>query len=377
MVESTQKIVYNFSAGPCVLPKPVMQQAADEMLDWHGSGVSVLEMSHRSKEFIEIAEKAEKDFRELMSVPKGYTVYFMQGGATMQFSAIPYNLLGGEKKFGNYLTTGAWSEAAIKEAKKVSAPVEVWPEGPATKFTTVPEADKWQINPEAGYFHYCDNETIHGVEFPAAFPFEKIPEGMTLVCDASSNFCSRPIQWEKYGVVYAGAQKNVGPAGVCIVVVRDDLIGTNMRKDTPLLFDWKAFRDAPTKFHNTPACYPIYVAGLNLAYMIKQGGLPHLEAEATRKSKLLYDFIDASEGYYSNPVDPAFRSRMNIPFRVRKDDKLETKFLAEAAKVGLIELKGHRSVGGCRASLYNAMPYEGVEALVNFMKKFKEDNPAQ
>jgi len=191
----------------------------------------------------------------------------------------------------------------------------------------------------------------------------------------SSNFCSRPVDWEKYGVVYAGAQKNVGPAGVCISVIRDDLIGTSsMRKDTPLLFDWKVFRDAPTKFHNTPACYPIYVAGLNLAYMKKQGGLPHLEAEAARKSKLLYDLIDSSSDYFSNPVDPRYRSRMNIPFRIKKDDKLEAKFLKEAGEHGLIELKGHRSVGGCRASIYNAMTFEGVEALVNFMKKFRDEN---
>ena len=293
----------------------------------------------------------------------------------MQFSAIPYNLLGGEKKFGNYLTTGAWGESAIKEAKKISTPTEVWPESGA-KFTTVPSADKWQINKDAAYFHYCDNETIHGVEFPGAesFPFDVVPEGMPLICDMSSNFCSRPIDWEKYSVVYAGAQKNVGPAGVCICVIRDDIIGTAMRKDTPMLFDWKLFRDAPTKFHNTPACYPIYVCGLNLAYMQRQGGLPHLEAEAKRKSSLLYDYIDSSSGYYTNPVDIPFRSRMNIPFRVKKDEKLEAKFLKEAGEVGLIELKGHRSVGGCRASIYNAMPYEGVEALVNFMKKFREEN---
>lgn len=291
----------------------------------------------------------------------------------MQFSAIPYNLLGGERKFGQYLTTGAWSEAAIKEAKKISAPVEVWPTS-GGKFNTVAPSSEWQISKDAAYFHYCDNETIHGVEFPQAFPFELIPEDQPLICDMSSNFCSRPVSWEKYACVYAGAQKNVGPAGVCISVIRDDIIGTHMRKDTPLLFDWKAFRDAPTKMHNTPACYPIYVAGLNLAHMKKLGGLPHLEAEAQRKSSLLYDFIDASSDYYSNPVDKAYRSRMNIPFRVKKDEKLEAKFLKEAAEHGLIELKGHRSVGGCRASIYNAMPYEGVEALVNFMKKFRDEN---
>lgn len=195
---------------------------------------------------------------------------------------------------------------------------------------------------------------------------------MPLVCDMSSNFCSRPVNWDKYGVVYAGAQKNVGPAGICISVIREDLIG-HQRKDTPLLCDWKTFRDAPTKFHNTPACWPIYVCGLNLAYM-KKLGLKHLEDQAHTKSKMLYDFIEGSDGYYSNPVEPIFRSRMNIPFRVKKDDKLEAKFLKEAQEHGLIELKGHRSVGGCRASIYNAMPVEGVEALVNFMKKFRDEN---
>lgn len=207
MVESGKKIVHNFSAGPCVLPKEVMKQAADEMLDWHGSGVSVLEMSHRSKEFIEITEQAERDFRDLMNLPKsGYSVFFFQGGASMQFSAIPYNLLGGEKKVANYLTTGAWSEGAFKECKKIAQPHEVWPDS-GSKYITVPDASAWNLNKDAAYFHYCDNETIHGVEFPGAgsFPFDVIPEGQTIVCDMSSNFCSRPIDWEKYGVVYAGA----------------------------------------------------------------------------------------------------------------------------------------------------------------------------
>ena len=236
----------------------------------------------------------------------------------------------------------------------------------------MPAADQWQVDPEASYFHYCDNETIHGVEFND-FPFDKIPEGVTLVADMSSNFATRPIDWSKHGVVYAGAQKNLGPAGVCVVVVREDLVG-NQRPDTPILFDWKLFRDAPTKFFNTPACYPIYVTGLNLAHMNKHG-LQHYQDLAARRASLLYDYIDSTEGYYTNPVDPKNSSRTNIPFRVKKDEKLENKFLAEAQKLGLIELKGHRSVGGCRASVYNAMPIEGVEALVSFMKRFREENP--
>lgn len=328
-----------------------------------------MEMSHRSKEFISIAETAEKDLREFLSIPQNYHVFFFQGGATMQFSAIPFNLCKDKTK-ASYLTTGAWSEQAIKEAKKVCQPSEVAPEHKT--FNTVPSPDTWQIDAEASYFHYCDNETIHGVEFND-FPFEKVPEGVNLVCDMSSNFATRPIDWNKYGVVYAGAQKNLGPAGVCVVIVREDLVG-HQRPDTPMLFDWKTFRDAPTKFHNTPACYPIYVTGLNIALM-KSNGLAHYQELAAKRASLLYDYIDGSEGYYSNPVEPRYRSRTNIPFRVKKDDKLENKFLAEAQKAGFIELKGHRSVGGCRASVYNAMPLEGVEALVNFMKAFREQNP--
>lgn len=363
------KTVYNFSAGPCVLPKEVLKKSQEELLSWHGTGVSVMEMSHRSKEFIEIADQAEKDFRELMNVPKNYQVFFFSGGASLQFTAIPLNLLG-EKTKANYLTTGSWSEAAIKEAKKYCTANEVWPDS-NSKFQTVPEPSTWNIDKDGAYFHYCDNETIHGVEFQE-FPSEVIGD-MTLVCDMSSNFCSKPIQWEKYGVVYAGVQKNVGPAGVCIAVIRDDLIG-HQKKETPLLCDWKTFGAAPNKFHNTPACWPIYVCGLNLAYM-KNKGLKAIQEEAALKSKMLYDYIDSSEDYYTNPVDPRYRSRMNIPFRVKKDDKLETKFLKEAQDAGLIELKGHRSVGGCRASIYNAMPVEGVQALIEFMKKFRSENP--
>jgi len=246
----------------------------------------------------------------------------------------------------------------------------VWPDS-ANKFNTIPDPDKWVVDNDSAYFHYCDNETIHGVEFPE-FPYDKVGD-LTLVCDMSSNFCSRPINWEKYGVVYAGAQKNVGPAGVTVAVIRDDLIGHH-RPDTPVMCDWKTFLNAPNTFHNTPVCWSIYVCGLNIAHM-KKNGIQHYVDLAEKRSKMLYDYIDASSDYYSNPVDPRYRSRMNIPLRVKKDDALETKFLKEAAEAGLIELKGHRSVGGCRASCYNAMPIEGVEALINFMKKFRDENP--
>ena len=346
--------VYNFSAGPCILPKEVLKQSQEELMSWHGCGVSVMEMSHRSKEFMAILDQAEKDLREFLSIPKNYQVFFFQGGASMQFSAIVYNLLRGKTKL-NYLTTGAWSEAAIKEAKKLAEVVEAWPDS-GSNYNTIPDFSTWVLDKEAAYFHYCDNETIHGVEFND-FPFDKF-EGLDLVCDMSSNIGTRPIPWEKYAVVYAGAQKNLGPAGVTVVVVREDLLG-HQRKDTPILFDWKAFAGAPSKQHNTPACWPIYVTGLNLAHM-KAKGLEHYQKLAHERASLLYDYIDNSEGYYSNPVDPRYRSRTNIPFRVKKDAKLEEKFLAEAQAQGLIELKGHRSVGGCRASCYNAMPIEGV-----------------
>jgi len=246
---------------------------------------------------------------------------------------------------------------------------EVWPDS-GNKFTTLPDVANWNIDKDAAYFHYCDNETIHGVEFQE-FPFEAVGD-LTLICDMSSNFATRPIQWEKYGVVYGGAQKNLGPAGVTVTVIRDDLIGHH-RKDTPLICEWATFDKAPNTYHNTPVCWSIYMTGLNIAHM-KKNGLAYYQEHAEKKSKLLYDFIDSSNDYYTNPVDPRYRSRLNIPFRVKKDDALETKFLKEAADAGLIELKGHRSVGGCRASIYNAMPIEGVEALINFMKKFRDEN---
>lgn len=327
-----------------------------------------MELSHRSKEFIEISEQAERDLRDLLSVPKNFKIFFFQGGASTQFSAIAYNLLKGNGK-ANYLTTGIWSQGAIAEAKKLCTANEVWPDS-GNKFTTLPDVNTWNIDKDAAYFHYCDNETVHGVEFQE-FPYEAIGD-LTLVCDMSSNFCSRPINWEKYGVVYAGSQKNVGPAGATITIIREDLIG-HQRADTPLICDWSIFNKAPNTYHNTPVCWSIYVCGLNIAHM-KKNGLAYYQELAEKKSKLVYDFIDGSDGYYSNPVEPKYRSRMNIPFRVKKDDTLEAKFLKEAAAANLVELKGHRSVGGCRASIYNAMPYEGVEALVNFMKKFRDEN---
>jgi|Transcript_6311 phosphoserine aminotransferase len=373
--QDAPKTVYNFSAGPCCLPKEVLREAQADLVDYKGTGVSVMEMSHRSKTFTGIADKAREDVRRLLSVPDNFTIFMFQGGASLQFAAICYNLLeDGERQSANYLTTGTWSQGAIDEARKYCNPNEVANNKPSG-YTTIAEPADWNIDASAKFFHYCDNETIQGFEFGDGFPFDRVPEGQTLVCDMSSNFLSREVDWSKYGVVYAGAQKNVGPAGATIVIVRNDLIAGH-RSDTPLLCDWETFSKAANTFHNTPACFPIYVCGLNLAYMIEQGGVPAMKAKAIERSSLLYDFIDNSDGYYVNRVEGRFRSRINIPFRVCSNDELEAKFLAEAAKVNLIDLKGHRSVGGIRASLYNAMPVEGVHALIAFMGTFKENNPA-
>lgn len=360
--------VYNFSAGPCCLPPQVMKKAQEEILNWHGSGVSVMEMSHRSKEFKSIIEKAENDLRKLLNIPDNFKVLFLQGGASLQFAAICMNLLKDNKKT-NYLVTGSWSKNAMKEGKKFGEVTEVIE--PLKEYTGCPDFSEWKVDKDARYFHYCENETIYGVEFNN-FPFEELKDQL-LVCDMSSNFCTRPIDFNKYGVIYAGAQKNVGPAGVCITIIREDLVG-NVIKETPEVCNWETHLKAPGNCYNTPCCWSIYMCGLNIEFMLEKG-LDKIEEEANKKSGMLYDYIESTDGYYTNPVDPKFRSRVNVPFRVKKDEDLEKKFLEEAAKEGMIELKGHRTVGGCRASLYNAMPIEGVETLVNFMKKFREANP--
>ena len=270
------------------------------------------------------------------------------------------------------MTTGSWSESAINEAKKFCTTNEVATNIP-NKYAFISESRDWKIEHDASYFHFCDNETIQGFEFHD-FPFEAVPEGQIITCDMSSNFCSRSIDWSKYGVVYAGAQKNVGPAGVCISIIRRDLIG-KFKNATPLLCDWDLFNKAANTFHNTPCCWSIYMCGLNIEHMIAKGGIPAMAELAAKRSGLLYDYIDNSDGYYSNAIQKRWRSRMNIPFRVCCDAALETKFVADAAAAGFMDLGGHRSVGGCRASCYNAMPVEGVEALVEFMKAFKEANP--
>jgi phosphoserine aminotransferase len=354
--------VYNFSAGPAVLPEEVLAQAASEMLDWRGSGMSVMEMSHRGKEFIEIAATAERDFRELLKVPSNYKVLFLQGGATLHFGAIPMNLLAG-KKSADYIYTGEWSKKAIKEANRFCE-VNVAASAEGKNFTFAPEQSTWQLDPNAAYVHYTSNETIGGVEFHWIPDTGNVP----LVADASSHILSRPLEVSKFGLIYAGAQKNIGPAGLVILVVREDLLGHAM-EGTPTVLDYKVQAEADS-MSNTPATYAWYIAGLVFQWLKKQGGLVEMEKKNIAKAKLLYDFLDAS-AFFRNPVRKTDRSRMNIPFTLA-DSKLDGEFLKGAEARGMMQLKGHRAVGGMRASIYNAMPIEGVERLVEYMREFEK-----
>lgn len=353
--------VYNFSAGPSALPEAVLIQARDEMLEWRDSGMSVMEMSHRGKSFSIIAEELESDLRSLMTIPENYKVLFLQGGATAQFSMIPQNILQGKKK-ACYAKTGAWSEKAIKDAQNYCE-VIIGASSESTKFTTIPEVSSWAVDLDAAYLHYTSNETIHGVEFPS------VPDsrGLTLVSDMSSNILSRPVDISQFGLIYAGTQKNMGPAGVTVVIVRDDLIG-HAPKTTPEVFNY-AVQAKNGSMLNTPATYNWYLVGLVLKWLKALGGVAAIEQRNIAKSTLLYETIDRSS-LYRNPVDPAFRSRMNVPF-ILADDALDKPFLAAAEAQGFYELKGHRSVGGMRASIYNAMPEAGVKALCEFMVEFE------
>ncbi len=353
--------ILNFSAGPSMLPEEVLQQAREEMLDWQKTGMSVMEMSHRGKYFLTIAEQLSADLKELLNIPDDYKVLFLQGGATAQFAMIPKNILAG-KKSANYVLTGAWSKKAIKEAKKY-CDVNIAASSEADNFTTIPDFDSWQVDELAGYLHYTPNETIHGVEF------HQVPEmtDLPLVVDMSSNILSKPLNIEQYGLIYAGSQKNMGPAGVTVVIVRDDLVG-NADPTTPSVFDY-AEQSGNDSMLNTPATYNWYLVGLVLQWLKKQGGLAAIEQINIRKSSKLYQFIDESS-FYSNPVDKVCRSRMNIPF-ILKDSALDSEFLQQAQANGLEALKGHRSVGGMRASIYNAMPEQGVDALIQFMAEFE------
>ena len=353
--------VYNFAAGPATLPEPVLEQAAQEMLDWHGSGVSVMEMSHRGKEFIAIAEQAEAGLRGLLAVPADYKVLFLQGGATLQFSAVPLNLLRG-KRGADYVNTGEWSKKAIKEAKRYCA-VNIVASSEDQNFSYAPAQTAWKLDPGAAYVHYTSNETIGGVEF------HWVPEtgGVPLVADMSSHILSRPMDVSRYGLIYAGAQKNIGPAGLTLVIVREDLLG-GAAPQTPTLLDYKVQAENGWMF-NTPPTYAVYIAGLVFEWLRKLGGLKKMEELNRAKANVLYEFLDETEFYYS-PVAKSDRSLMNVPFRLR-NEALDADFLKQAKSRGLVELKGHRSVGGMRASIYNAMPIEGVRQLVAFMREFQ------
>lgn len=356
--------IYNFSAGPAVLPKDVLLKAREEMLDWHGSGMSVMEMSHRGKEFLQIASEAESDLRELLSIPTNYKVLFLQGGAHTQFSMIPLNLLG-DRQSADYIETGIWSEKAIAEAGKFCR-VNVAASSRDKNFTYAPQQSEWKLNSEAAYVHYTSNETIGGVEVFWTPDAGDVP----LVADMSSHILSRPIDVSRYGLIYAGAQKNIGPAGLTIVIVRDDLIG-HVRSGTPTMMDYKTHADNDSMY-NTPPTYGIYIAGLVFKWLKAHGGLAAMEEVNMRKAGMLYEYIDASSFYHS-PVASENRSRMNIPFTL-KNSALDGKFLTESNNRGLLQLKGHKLVGGMRASLYNAMPIEGVEALIEFMQEFERVN---
>jgi phosphoserine aminotransferase len=356
--------VHNFSAGPAVLPEEVLAQARDEMLDWHGSGMSVMEMSHRGKEFESIIAAAEADLRELMAIPENYEVLFLQGGATLQFAMVPMNLMGSAGR-ADYVHTGEWAKKAIGEARKFGK-VNIAATAEDRNFSYVPKRAVWKLDPGAAYVHVTTNETIGGVEF------HEVPDtgGVPLVADMSSHILSRPMDVSKYGLIYAGAQKNIGPAGLVIVIVRKDLIG-RAHANTPTLLDYKAMAEGKSML-NTPPTYGVYVAGLVFQWLKRNGGLAGMERVNRAKAGLLYSLIDSS-GFYSNPVAKEDRSLMNVPFRLR-DEALDEKFLSEAGKHGLVQLKGHRSVGGMRASIYNAMPMAGVQALAAFMTDFAQRN---
>ncbi|TPX35992.1 phosphoserine transaminase [Synchytrium microbalum] len=365
---------FNFSAGPAVLPQPVLEIAQAELLDYGGSGMSVMELSHRSPEFEAINDKADADFRALWKIPANYRVLFMQGGATAQFSAMVYNLAKTGK--ADYLVTGAWGEKAVEEAKRLGLDVGVVFNTKATKHDgNLPPVDSWKFSDDASYIWYCANETIHGVELPETI-VENFPPGIPVVCDMSSNALSKPVDVSKYAVIFAGAQKNIGPAGVVIVVIREDMLGTSYfpKSPCPIMLDYKTCADSKS-LYNTPPTYSIYMVGLVLDYMVKQGGLATYNAANDIKSGKLYDAIDSSHGVFMCPVKPEYRSRMNIPFRVYGEDgkpskDVEEEFLKGAEELGMVQLRGHRSVGGIRASLYNALPMAAVDGLVAYMKEF-------
>lgn len=356
--------VYNFSAGPAVLPEEVLKEAAEEMLDYNGSGMSVMEMSHRSKVFDEIIQTAEADLRDLLKIPDNYKVLFLQGGASQQFAMIPMNLM--KNRVADYIVTGQWAKKAWQEAQKYGTANKIASSEDKT-FSYIPDCSDLPISPDADYVYICENNTIYGTKYKT-LPNTK---GKILVSDVSSCFLSEPMDIEKYGIVYGGVQKNVGPAGLVIAIIREDLITEDVLPGTPTMLTYKTHADA-NSLYNTPNCYGIYICGKVFKWLKKQGGLEAMKERNEKKAKVLYDYLDSSK-LFKGTVEPASRSLMNVPF-VTGDKELDAKFVKEAEAAGLVNLKGHRTVGGMRASIYNAMPIEGVEALVEFMKKFGKEN---
>ncbi len=356
--------VYNFSAGPAVLPEEVLQEAAAEMMDYRGCGMSVMEMSHRSKMFQQIIDDAEQDLRDLMNIPDNYKVLFLQGGASQQFAAVPMNLM--KNKKAAYVVTGQWAKKAYQEAQIYGEAVAVASSADKT-FSYIPDCSDLDIPEDADYVYICENNTIYGTKF-WTLPNTK---GKVLVADQSSCFLSEPVDVEKYGVIYGGVQKNIGPAGVVIAIIREDLIPDECLEGTPTMLKWKT-QSENGSMYNTPPCYGIYICGKVFKWIKKMGGLEAMKAHNEKKAAILYDFLDQSE-MFKGTVEKADRSLMNVPF-VTGSDELDAKFVKEAKEAGFVNLKAHRSVGGMRASIYNAMPIEGVEALVAFMKKFEAEN---
>lgn len=356
--------VYNFSAGPAVLPEEVLQEAAAEMMDYKGSGMSVMEMSHRSKWFDDIIKDAEKDLRELMNIPDNYKVLFLQGGASQFFAEVPMNLM--KNKKAGYIITGQWAKKAFAEAKIYGDAVELASSADET-FSYIPDCSDLPITDDMDYVYICENNTIYGTKY------KKLPntKGKNLVADVSSCFLSEPVDVTKYGVIYGGVQKNVGPAGVVIAIIREDLIRDDVNPATPTMLKWKTQADADS-LYNTPPCYGIYICGKVFKWIKKMGGLEAMKAHNEKKAKILYDFLDQSK-LFKGTVEKKDRSLMNVPF-VTGNEELDAKFVKEATAAGFVNLKGHRTVGGMRASIYNAMPIEGVEKLVEFMKKFEAEN---
>ncbi len=356
--------MYNFSAGPAVLPEEVLREAADEMLDYRGSGMSVMEMSHRSKTYDAIIKEAEKDLRSLMGIPDNYRVLFLQGGASQQFAMIPMNLM--KNRVADYIITGQWAKKAWKEAQ-IYGKANAIASSEDKTFSYIPDCSDLPVSPDADYVYICENNTIYGTKFKT-LPNTK---GKTLVADVSSCFLSEPVDVTKYGLIYGGVQKNIGPAGVVIVIIREDLITEDTLEGTPTMLKYKTHADADS-LYNTPPAYGIYICGKVFKWIEKMGGLTAMRDRNEKKAKILYDFLDSSV-LFKGTVEKDSRSLMNVPF-ITGNDELDAKFVKEAAENGLVSLKGHRSVGGMRASIYNAMPVEGVEALVSFMRKFEEEN---